>query len=295
MIGSPHDLLDKKANMPDQSITLTMTAAAMPGATLLCPIGMSTPHVSAIGFRWTGGRGHIVSDPTSGQNAVVLAPDAANLRLRWSYALGGLAYPEIMFAKRDTRFARAADALVTQARHVVAQAPGDPVKALADHVAAQFTYGHPDTRFYDNHDNIPQLCSITEGSCVDINAYFIAACRTAGIDAGYVTGCFLPAEKRTHCNDMHCWVVTRLGGEVREWDIAHHLKMNTRDIQPGLNPKPGARVPLAHSMGLNFPTEGVSDLKLIGEPMWLDASGTFHEANPEISFQGYEVLNQARI
>lgn len=279
--------------MTTHPITLSMTLQSQLDAKLLCPAGLSTPHVSCIGFQWRGADSEVVWDPTSAQSAILLTPRADEIALNWCFDLGGCAYPEVMFAARNSRFTRAADALIGEARAIVDSAV-DPVKALADHVANQFTYGHPDTRFYDGMDEIPQLCALTVGSCVDINAYFIAACRSAGIEAGYVTGCFVPEEKRSHCNDMHCWVVTRYNEQILEWDIAHHLKMGTTDIQPGLNPKPGVRVPLAHSMGLNFPTLGIKDLKLIGESMWV-AGDRILDAEPQITLQGYEDLAQARI
>jgi hypothetical protein len=122
-------------------------------------------------------------------------------------------------------------------------------------------------------DEVPFLsCGLTEGSCIDINGYLIAALRAAGFEAGYVTGYFFPVEKRDRCDDMHCWVVSRHQGVVLEWDIAHHLKRGTIKIRPGLNPKPGLRFAVAHSMGLDFPELGVWEMKLLAEPVWVDAS-----------------------
>ncbi|MEO0991124.1 MAG: transglutaminase domain-containing protein, partial [Pseudomonadota bacterium] len=46
-----------------------------------------------------------------------------------------------------------------------------------------------------------------------------------------------------------------------------HLKMGTRDIQPGLNPKPGQRAACFHSMGLSFPDLNIEDLKALIEPL----------------------------
>ena len=95
----------------------------------------------------------------------------------------------------------------------------DRAVAVACATAERFTYGHPETRFNDGLNEVPALgCGLTEGSCVDINTYFIAALRAAGIEAGYVTGVFFPAEKGDHCDDGHCWVVTRIDGETREWE-----------------------------------------------------------------------------
>lgn len=273
-----------------EPIELTLALPAVAGAVLLCPAGLATPHVSVIGFEARGATLRVVSDPWTAQHALLLKPTAAELALRWSFRTGAGAYPEAMFAPRDTRFSRATAGLADEARRVAGGTGPAAVKTLADHVASLFTYGHVDTPFSEGHDEMPQLCGPTKGSCVDINGYFISALRAAGIEAGYVTGYFIPEEKRTHCLDMHCWVVTRADGVVQEWDIAHHLKIGTRDIRPGLNPKPGVRVPMAHSMGLSFPAIGLCDHKLLGEPVWRTAEGTWEAATLTISLRGYDAL-----
>lgn len=250
------------------------------GGRLVAPTFMTTPHCDVAGVEVQGGtRTHHDATETGQQAmAIDLAP-GAEARIVYTYG-PGTAYPEAMFALRDSRFTRAAEALAEDAR-AVATGP-DPVQAVAQHVASLFTYGHPDTRFYDGEDHIPQLCSIAAGSCVDINAYFIASLRSAGLTAGYVTGCFFPAEKTAPdgsawCDDMHCWVVTRCAHGEREWDIAHHMKAGLPAIGAALDPKPGWRVPLAHSMGLTFPGLGLTDIKLMSEPMWL-GDGCLEEA-----------------
>lgn len=68
---------------------------------------------------------------------------------------------------------------------------------------------------------------------------------------------------------MNCRVVTRVSGAVKGWDIAHHLKMGTRDIHPDLNPKPGVRAAVCHSMGLKFPKRGICGMKALIEPLKL--------------------------
>lgn len=273
-------------------IDLTMTCATRPGARLVAPAGLSTPHAAVTGVSAVGGPVELAGDPMAAQQVLVITPDAGEVTLTWHFTRGGAAYPEALFAPRDSRYTRSATALAAEAAEVALAAGGGAaaIAALANHVAGQFRYGHPEQRFYEGFDEIPQLCGLTEGSCVDINAYFIAACRAAGLEAGYVTGCFIPEEKRDWCEDMHCWVVTRSRAGIQEWDIAHHLKLGLSVIAPGLNPKPGVRVPLAHSMGLNFPALGVADLKLIGEPMWLDDTGAWHDAEPRIRLGGYELL-----
>lgn len=273
-------------------IALSMRFANDRQGRVLAPVGLATPHASIIGVDVRGAGHSLVADPWTGQTVMVLTPTADEVDMTYRYAIGGAAYPEAMFVHRDSRYTRAAQALAAQAREIALGAGGGTaaIAALAQHVAGQFTYGHPDTRFYDGYDEIPQLCDLAQGSCVDINAYFIANCRAAGIEAGYVTGVFVPEEKRDWCNDMHCWVVTRAEGLVQEWDIAHHLKLGADRIAAGLNPKPGVRVPLAHSMGLNFPDIEVRDLKLIAEPMWLLPDGSWADCDPTIRLDGYTAL-----
>lgn len=248
--------------------TVTVTVAPGQGE-LLVPKGMATPHLGVDGFDVDGGNKREVTEQATGQVACLIKP-AGDGPITLTYHFGAertAAYPDEMFQPIDSRFTRAADDLVQSAQGF------DDVSAIIAHIAGMFDYSHPDVRFYDNTDHVPHLCSTTVGSCVDINLYLIAMLRSAGFEAGYMTGYFFPSEKRGSCDDMHCWVVTRHGKAVQDWDIAHHLKMGTKDICPGLNPKPGHRVPLAHSMGLSFPDLGLSELKLLSEPVWLTDNG----------------------
>ena len=276
--------------MTPPSIVLQVDIAAGAGGRLIAPMGFSTPHAAPIAVNVTGADISIVADPNTAQQAMILVPTDERVNVSWNYVQGGSDYPDHMFKARDSRFTRFADSLADEMRQLTADRHGDGIRVIANHVANMFTYGHPETRFYDDHDEIPQLCSLTEGSCIDINAYFIACCRAAGYEAGYVTGYFIPEEKRTHCTDMHCWVVTRSGEKIQEWDIAHHLKMGLGEIAPGLNPKPGVRVPMAHSMGLNFPAIGLNDIKLLAEPIWLSLDGSWQRADLSITLEGYDLL-----
>ena len=246
-----------------------VTVAVAPGdGKLLAPKGMDTPHLGIADFQVDGGSTQDVTDTATGQVACLITPDGGPVTLIYTYDDAKTkAYPDAMFRPTDSRFTRAADDLVAAAKGFSTR------DAVVAHVAELFEYSHPDKKFYDDNDQVPELCSVTAGSCVDINLYLIAMLRAAGFEAGYMTGYFFPAEKDGTCEDMHCWVITRDGDAVQEWDIAHHLKLGTRDVRPGLNPKPGHRVPLAHSMGLTFPDLGLSDIKLISEPMWLTEGG----------------------
>ncbi|WP_172297180.1 transglutaminase-like domain-containing protein [Pseudoruegeria sp. HB172150] len=243
-----------------------------PGALVLAACGQSTPHAVSRGCDVSGGQVRHVTEAATGLPALAIsaAGPALTLRYRYEESKDGT-YPEAMFHPTASRYTRAAEALLAEASDIAGTGPDDErSRRIACAVAERFTYGHPDIRFNDGMDEVPLLgCGLTEGSCVDINTYFIASLRAAGIEAGYITGCFFPAEKRDWCEDMHCWVVTRIDDVFQEWDIAHYLKLGSRDIAPALNPKPGFRAALAHSMGLDFPELGVREVKLLSEPILL--------------------------
>ena len=81
---------------------------------------------------------------------------------------------------------------------------------------------------------------------------------------------------------MHCWVVTRHGGRILEWDIAHHMKAGLSPVRPALDPRPGHRVALGHSMGHRYAfSDDASEIemKLLAEPVWL-VDGTGMKAAP---------------
>ncbi|AXS42075.1 transglutaminase-like domain-containing protein [Breoghania sp. L-A4] len=258
-------------------VSVEIAPTGRTGARLLAPVGIPTPHQTPLRFSVEGGAWSLTGERHTGQMAALVTPSdpALPMTLRYEYAAGGSGYPEALFVPIGSRHTRPADALVTDALRI-ADAAADGHAAIATivaDVARKFIYGHPETRFYEGRDAIPHLaCGLTEGSCVDINTYLIACLRAAGFDAGYVTGYFFPREKNGCCDDMHCWVMSRHNGVVLEWDIAHHLKMGAQDICCGLNPKPGSRVALAHSMGLDFPELGLRELKLLAEPVWIDAA-----------------------
>ena len=253
---------------------ITYAAPLAAGTTaVLVPGGLSTPHGRMTGLSATGAQVAKTTEATTGQTAYVVTPETEVLQLTFHFDHVAGAYPQAMFTPHPSRFTRFADDLVAEAQETAGTLTGiDRARALACAAAERFTYGHPEDRFNDGLDEIPALgCGLVEGSCVDINTYFIAALRAAGIEAGYATGFYFPTEKGDTCTDGHCWVVTRIDGATQEWDIAHHLKMDTRDIHPGLNPKPGFRAACFHSMGLRFDDLGVVDAKALIEPVALVA------------------------
>lgn len=268
------------------------------GAVCLVPGGMDTPHGRCIGVHVAGGVMRAVTEAHTGQTAYLVEPVDGMLAVDWRYDTDvSVPYPEIVYQPHASRYTCFADALVEEVSAIAPGAVGpDRVRAIACATAERFTYGHPEAKFNDGMDGIPALgCGLTEGSCVDINTYFIASLRAAGIEAGYLTGFYFPAEKGDHCEDGHCWVVTRADGLVEEWDIAHHLKMGTRDIQPGLNPKPGFRATAFHSMGLDFPDAEVTNLRALIEPRLLEDGGSRGFDTPEIRLDHPAVKRASRV
>lgn len=251
-------------------------------AAVLLPGGIATPHGRCVAVEAPGLTA--IREATTGQLAYRMAPAGRDVSVTFRFDPSVGAYPDALFVAHPSRFTLFADELVTEIDAVGRDlAASERARAIACHVAERFTYGHPEQRFNDGLDEIPALgCGLAEGSCVDINSYFIAALRAAGIEAGYVTGFFFPAEKRNWCEDGHCWVVTRIDGRTTEWDIAHHLKLGTRDIRPGLNPRPGRRYACFHSMGLGFPDLGVAGLKALIEPVAVADGKVMGFASPEI-------------
>lgn len=263
------------------------------GRTLIAPVGMATPHQRFVVASIEDLPVECTLATGTGQPVMMLTREAyaqhPRVRISYRFENGGTAYPDAIFAPMASRFTRAAAPLIEGVTELAegSTSQRETIERVVAHTAEAFTYGHPPVRYYDGREDIPLLgCGVTEGSCVDINMYLIAALRSLGIEAGYVAGPFFPAEKHGHCDDMHCWVVTRAQGETLEWDIAHHLKLGTRSIAPGLNPKPGWRAALSWSMGWDIPALGVHALKLLSEPMWVDDAGKTTHARVSISSRG---------
>ncbi|APX12647.1 transglutaminase-like domain-containing protein [Tateyamaria omphalii] len=271
-------------------IEMKVTVTVDRSANLLAPVGLSTPAATRLGVEVEGADAARVTCAALQQGALILTPTADRITLRYGFDAAAAPCPEAMFAPHDSRYTRAHPDLAAEAQEIVADGG---IAAMVAHVTSMFDYGHTDDRFYDEADAMPQLCDMTTGSCVDINAYLVAGLRAARVEAGYVAGYFVPEERRDHTTDMHCWVATREGGQVQHWDIAHHLKMGRRDIRPGLNPKPGVRVAMSHSMGWTLPGVPFADFKLLGEPVWFDAGG-WDQAACRFELSGYDALDAAQ-
>ena len=249
--------------------------------TVLAPVGTATPHDAVTALAVAGGTvTRVLWDGALEQAACVIDAGPGILDLDYAIAAPdpGQPYPEAAFRPRATRYTQPDAALAMASRDLAAAAGGGlaGLAALVAEAEARFQYGHPDVRFNDDTDAVPYLsCGLTEGSCVDINTYLVASLRAAGYEAAYIYGYFFPAERGGITNDSHCWVVTRHDGALLEWDIAHHMKAGLGATRPGLNPRPGTRVALGHSMGHRYGYGGAAvTLKLLAEPMlWDQATG----------------------
>ncbi len=254
---------------------------------LLAPIGMVTPYQRPVRFHVKNASFELSGECNTGQMLALIHPTSDNpIILTYEYCEAVDHYPEEIFRYTSNRYTRASQELAQETSQLYHGAPHslETITTIVNDVAKKFIYGHPEKRFYDETNEIPYIsCGTTEGSCVDINAYLIANLRSAGFETGYITGCFFPEEKKGSAEDTHCWVVTRLNGQTLEWDIAHHLKMGKEMISPGLNPKPGCRVALAHSMGLDLPDLKIKEMKLIDEPVWVDDKGFIEHARIKLN------------
>ncbi|WP_371056585.1 transglutaminase domain-containing protein [Rhodosalinus sp. K401] len=255
---------------------LTVTVEEPACALVLAPVGIATPHDAVTALDVTGGRiERVLGEPELGLGAALLRPAGGPLVLDYAVAPApaGQPYPEAAFRPRANRFTAAAAELADASRGIAARAGGGRVgiAALVAVAEARFDYAHPETRFNDGTDAVPYLsCGTTPGSCVDINTYLVASLRAAGYEAAYVYGHFFPADRGGVTHDMHCWVVTRHDGEVLEWDIAHHMKAGLGPTRAALDPRPGRRVALGHSMGQSYDDPRIPPmLKLLSEPLAL--------------------------
>jgi hypothetical protein len=250
------------------SVLTVAIAGLAPGARILAPVGINSPHGAIEGAAVQGGRIiRVATDPALGLAALEIEAEGGALQL--THGVGGPgAYPCAAFVPHANRFTTPAPDLAVASRRIAADAGGGAagIAALVAEAEARFTYAHPDRRFNDGADAVPFLsCGTTPGSCVDINTYLMAGLRAAGFEAAYIFGYFFPEERGGMTDDSHCWVVTRHGGETLEWDIAHHIKAGLGPTRPGANPRLGVRVALGHSMGHLY--SGAPGLrKLLAEP-----------------------------
>ncbi|MGI1668715.1 MAG: transglutaminase-like domain-containing protein [Neptuniibacter sp.] len=159
------------------------------------------------------------------------------------------------------------------------------IKQLVDNAAEYFGYAHSDVRFNEGHDEVPLLCGMAKGSCVDINTYLIASAKSIGIKVQYMAGYWFHPEKNSTLN-MHCWLAFECEGEPIFWDVAHHLKWGVDELSHGLNPAGGRRVPMTCGRGLRFDTPyGEISISHFSEPLWVLPSGEHLKPELQIHIQ----------
>ena len=181
----------------------------------------------------------------------------------------------------------------------------DKLLRIVAFAASLFDYDHPPVKFYEGKDAIPLLRELTKGSCLDINTFLMSSLYVAGIPAAYYSGYFFATGKPPTQDHFHCWVSTFTDGEQQDWDIAHHIMAGTREVHPGLNPKPGIRFAMSCGRGLKF---RLADrdvwISHLGFPVWvrrdgghdkakavatLIKSGEFHDLDKRVPREGTEV------
>jgi len=177
---------------------------------------------------------------------------------------------------QDNKHTQASPELIEQVRSWVdpSSSQAQQLHDLIHKTADMFAYGHVEQRFTEGKAQVPSLCGITNGSCVDINTFLIAGARKLGIKVQYLAGYWFHPE-RSHTHDMHCWLAFEVGNKTLFWDVAHHLKWGVPDLHSGLNPAGGRRWLMSYGRGLVFDTpHGEVSISHFAEPVWVLADGS---------------------
>ncbi|MCP4790594.1 MAG: transglutaminase domain-containing protein [Gammaproteobacteria bacterium] len=177
---------------------------------------------------------------------------------------------------QENRHTQASGALVEQVSTWVdeSEKPSQQLYTLIHKTADMFAYGHVEQRFTEGKSQVPPLCGITNGSCVDINTFLIAAARSLGIKVQYLAGYWFHPS-RSHTHDMHCWLDFEVETGHEYWDVAHHLKWDVEGLHAGLNPAGGRRWLMSYGRGLTFQTiHGEVSISHFSEPLWVYSDGS---------------------
>ena len=177
---------------------------------------------------------------------------------------------------QDNKHTQASPELIEQVQSWV-DPKSSQVQQLHDlihNTADMFAYGHVEQRFTEGKAQVPSLCGITNGSCVDINTFLIASARNLGIKVQYLAGYWFHPE-RSHTHDMHCWLAFEVDMQMLFWDVAHHLKWGVADLHSSLNPAGGRRWLMSYGRGLEFDTpNGKVSISHFAEPIWVLSDGS---------------------
>jgi transglutaminase-like putative cysteine protease len=263
------------------SIELTDTASTHGAVALIAPLGIETEFQRFQALEAPKGwDATIVAEQRSGQRAVVLVPPslAARATLVHSFSASGPGLSSDAYRPEGTPVTTAATELAQESRQIARSAGGGlaGIAAIVADTSARFTYGDMPLAepWYSGQDPVP-IVACTTGNCIDINTYLVAALRSAGYDAAYLTCYFFDDDPQGIASGMHCWVRTRHDGVVQDWDIAHFKKAGRLDVSANLNPVPGRRFALAFGRDHVFSWQGL-DIRLPtpSRPMWVREDGT---------------------
>ena len=269
--------------MPSIRLEMAAAPAAVNLAGLLVPIPPDTLHQRLVSFEHSVGASAIPCQASDSEQRALFVPASVGAHARFDVhfeELGGVS-PAQHFAPAINRYVVAAPELIEAIRQLVDGASSDREKLMRIIVftASLFEYDHPPVKYYDGKDAIPLLREMTKGSCVDINTFLMSSLYSIGIPAAYYAGCYFEDGKSPVVDRSHCWVSTFTDGEQQDWDIAHHITAGTREVKPGLNPKPGTRFAMSCGRGLKFRL-GARDVWVphLGYPLWVRADGRHDRA-----------------
>jgi hypothetical protein len=260
-----------------RKILFTPKAPLAEASSLLIAIPFDTPEqrVGKIEVSGVSGSQEVVA-LNSGQRALridVAAGQKPVVEISFHDEAGG--FPDWLFRPTGGQHERASDEL---SAHVEALAPrhlppAERVLRIVRHVEERFHYGLRDVGLGDDTESLPALvCGTHAGTCIDTHSYAVAALRTSGIDAAYVSGVFFDQG----CDETvpgHCWFVVRAENSPHHWDISHFLKYGLGPVRPVLNPLPGLRQALSAGRDLVFDgPDGACEIPVL--------SGFTHLAGP---------------
>jgi transglutaminase-like putative cysteine protease len=263
------------------TVEMTDTARHYDAIGLLVPLGIDTEFQRVEGLDLPDGwAASLLREERTAQTAAFLTPPHpdAVARLRHVVSDRPATLDPTAWVPEPGPHRAAAEDLARDAQALADAAGGGlpGVEAIVLDTAQRFTYGAVEgaERWYTGHDAIPAVaCAV--GNCIDINTYLMAALRVAGYEAAYLTCYFFDDNPDGIAAGMHCWVRTRLGDRVDDWDIAHFKKAGRSDVHAALNPVPGCRVALAHGRDHVYRWNGMEiRLPVPSRPNWVLADGS---------------------
>jgi transglutaminase-like putative cysteine protease len=138
------------------------------------------------------------------------------------------------------------DASVARFAHALASQVGMQVLPFLDLLStALFTR----TRQQSRETGAPNTAAFTlaqgVGSCRDVTALYLAACRTLGIAGRFVSGYLLPFDTADVPRQMHAWPEVFVPGHgFRGWDPSQGLRVIDKHVPLCAAPMPAVTLPI---------------------------------------------------